>query len=88
LPEILSGIEGFFELSERLYEVVSLRNLGSGGQMYQRSDGDLEYTKFDSVVSMANASKFLVYVVVVGCITVLVRLTKRFLIDRRVGSAP
>jgi hypothetical protein len=88
LPEILSGIEGFFELSERLYEVVSLRNLGSGGQMYQRSDGDLEYTKFDSVVSIANASKFLVYVVVVGCITVLVRLTKRFLIDRRVGSAP
>lgn len=70
LPVILAELKNYFEISDRMYDKLSVQELGSAGMMYRLADGNITYSQSHAVLTRANIRLYLMVCFLVVVIVV------------------
>ena len=82
MPEIVSFLSKYFDISERLYQKLSTENLGTAAQMFRMYDGEIGLSKSRTILSSKNLRTYLIICFLVALLVIPIVLIWRTLKEK------
>ena len=70
MPGLFVQLEGYFDVCTRLYLKLSGEQLGSAGELYRYTDGEIDFSVSGNILNMSNIRWFVIVCFLVMAITV------------------